>query len=78
MPAADIVIRVTVILLAALITTRLMRRATAATRHLVWMLAVVGALLIPIATAIVPEWRVLRGVDLKADPYGNPPTHAPA
>jgi beta-lactamase regulating signal transducer with metallopeptidase domain len=70
MPLADIVMRAAVILAAAYLATRLMTRATAATRHLVWTLAVGGALLVPIAAPIVPAWRVLP--ELRA------PTSAPA
>ena len=59
MPLFDIAARAAVILLVALATTLIMRRAAAATRHLVWTLAVVGALLLPIASSITPSWRVL-------------------
>ena len=36
-----------------------MRRASAAARHWVWMLGVVGLLLLPALSAMVPGWRVL-------------------
>jgi beta-lactamase regulating signal transducer with metallopeptidase domain len=61
MPLFDIAVRTTVILVAAFVATRAMRRAAAATRHLVWTLAVVGALLLPVASSVIPAWRVLPG-----------------
>jgi beta-lactamase regulating signal transducer with metallopeptidase domain len=39
----------------------LLRRASAAARHLVWRLAFVGLLALPVLAAVVPEWRVLPG-----------------
>lgn len=35
------------------------RRASAATRHVVWTLAIAALLLLPLASAIVPEWPVV-------------------
>ncbi|MFP5287125.1 MAG: M56 family metallopeptidase, partial [Thermoanaerobaculia bacterium] len=36
----------------------LLRRASAAARHLVWRLAFAGLLALPVLAAVVPEWRV--------------------
>jgi beta-lactamase regulating signal transducer with metallopeptidase domain len=44
--------------LAAAGTAFLLRRASAAARHLVWRLAFVGLLALPGLAAVVPEWRV--------------------
>jgi beta-lactamase regulating signal transducer with metallopeptidase domain len=67
MSLMDVVVRTTVLLLAALVTTLMMRRGAAATRHLVWTLAVVGALLVPVGSTMLPAWRVLPDVrDLPA------------
>lgn len=63
MSLADIVVRTAVILAVAYGATRLMPRAAAATRHLVWTLAVLGALLFPIAATVTPVWRVLPDPD---------------
>jgi beta-lactamase regulating signal transducer with metallopeptidase domain len=58
----DAAVRGTFILLAALGATALMRNASAAARHLVWMAALTALLLLPIARGFVPEWRVLPPV----------------
>lgn len=55
----DAAVRGTVILLAALAATTLMRRSSASARHMVWLAALTAVLLLPIARSVVPEWRVL-------------------
>jgi beta-lactamase regulating signal transducer with metallopeptidase domain len=55
----DTAVRGTFILLAALAGTALMRRTSAAARHLVWLAALTALLLLPVARGFVPEWRVL-------------------
>jgi beta-lactamase regulating signal transducer with metallopeptidase domain len=57
--AADAAFKGFLVLLAALAATRLMRRASAASRHLVWLAALTGVLLLPVAAAVVPAWRAL-------------------
>ncbi|GLC25620.1 M56 family metallopeptidase [Roseisolibacter agri] len=53
----DVTLKGTVILgVAGLATTWGMRRAAAATRHLVWSAAVVAVLALPVLTALVPRW----------------------
>jgi len=51
-------IRATVLLLAAWLATRVLRRASAATRHLIWPSAVAGVLTLPVLAAVVPAWNV--------------------
>jgi len=61
-PAAlllDAALRGTLLLLLALGATRLMRRASAAARHLVWSAALGGVLLLPVLGLVVPRWNVL-------------------
>src|SRR5688572_4346583 len=36
-----------------------MRKTSAATRYLAWLLGVVGLLLLPFLSAALPQWRVL-------------------
>jgi beta-lactamase regulating signal transducer with metallopeptidase domain len=57
--AIEIVVRATALLgAAALADLALRRRASAATRHLVWALAVVALLVLPIASVALPRWQV--------------------
>jgi beta-lactamase regulating signal transducer with metallopeptidase domain len=56
---ADAAVRGTLVLLAALAATGLMRRSSASARHLVWLAALAALLLLPVARSFVPEWRVL-------------------
>jgi beta-lactamase regulating signal transducer with metallopeptidase domain/beta-lactamase class D len=44
---------------AALVVLVGMRRAGAASRHLVWLCALTGALLLPFGFKLLPQWRVL-------------------
>jgi beta-lactamase regulating signal transducer with metallopeptidase domain len=54
---ADVTLKGSVLLaLAGLATTWGMRRAAAATRHLVWSAAVVAVLALPVLSAVVPRW----------------------
>lgn len=55
---ADAVIRVTVMLAAAWLVTRMMRRAAASTRHVVWASALVCAALIPFVAMVAPRWQL--------------------
>ena len=56
---ADVAVKGFLVLLAALAATTLMRRASAASRHLVWLAALTGVLMLPVAAAVVPAWRAL-------------------
>jgi beta-lactamase regulating signal transducer with metallopeptidase domain len=51
-------LRASVLLLTAWAVTRLMRQASAATRHLVWTSAIAGILVLPLLGAVVPAWTV--------------------
>jgi len=64
-------LRVTVVLAAALAATACMNRAAAATRHAIWTVAVAGALLLPLAAALLPAWRVLPEVRTGAADGGS-------
>ncbi|NQU21293.1 MAG: hypothetical protein HQ567_08425 [Candidatus Nealsonbacteria bacterium] len=45
----------------AAVATRMMRRSSAATRHLVWFAALTSLPLLPVLSATLPDWHVLPG-----------------
>ena len=49
----------TLILLGGLAATALMRRNSASSRHVVWLTVLTALLLLPVAGALVPAWRIL-------------------
>src|SRR5690349_18837196 len=55
---ADAFVKATAVLLLAAGASVLLRRSTAALRHLVWSLACGGVLALPLASALLPNWRV--------------------
>ena len=55
--ALEILTRVTLLLLAAMLVVVALRRSSAALRHLVWTLSLVGTLLIPLAYWAIPAWQ---------------------
>ena len=55
---ADAFVKATVLLLLAAGVTLLLRRSAASLRHLVWTLACGGVLALPLAAALLPNWRV--------------------
>ena len=65
-----------ILLLAAVwVTTKLMKRASASTRHFVWVAAIAGVLALPILSAALPKWHVLpewlQSITLKQAPNGR-------
>ncbi len=57
LPAWGILLRVTLLLSAALLVALVLRRASAALRHLVWTLSLVGTLLVPLCSWVLPAWQ---------------------
>src|SRR2546425_5240188 len=55
---ADAFVKATVLLLLAALVTVCQRRSPASLRHLVWTLACGGVLALPLASALLPNWRV--------------------
>ncbi|HEV3006265.1 MAG TPA: M56 family metallopeptidase, partial [Pirellulales bacterium] len=55
----DSAIKGMALLALAAIAALVLRRDSAATRHLVWMLAIVAMLVVPVLSAMLPQWRVL-------------------
>jgi beta-lactamase regulating signal transducer with metallopeptidase domain len=47
------------LLVVAAVATLVLKRDSAATRHLVWLLAMVALLVVPVLSAMLPRWRVL-------------------
>src|SRR2546430_3054949 len=47
------------LLLLAAALAMILRRDSAATRHLVWLLAIVALLVVPVLSVMLPQWRVL-------------------
>jgi len=55
----EFAVKSTAIMAVAAVVVGLMgRRASAASRHLVWTLAVAGVLILPIASVVVPSWEI--------------------
>ena len=55
----EVALKVSVLIALAAVAAGLMRRrASAASRHLVWTLAVVAVLMLPIASLVMPAWRI--------------------
>lgn len=55
----DSAIKGTALLMLAVIAAIILRRDSAATRHLVWLLAIIALLAAPVLSALLPAWRVL-------------------
>lgn len=55
----DLAAKSTLLLLLALSVTLVFRRVTPAVRHLIWSLALIGLLALPVLTCLLPAWRVL-------------------
>jgi len=56
----EVALKVMLFLALAGLATLAWRRASAAQRHLVWTVAVIGVLLLPLLSAVFPAWRVVR------------------
>jgi beta-lactamase regulating signal transducer with metallopeptidase domain len=56
-PAWAVLLRVTMLLLAAALVAFALRRSSAALRHMVWTLSLGGALLIPLCYCALPAWQ---------------------
>src|SRR5882672_9130947 len=55
----DSAVKGTALLVLAAIAAIILRRDSAATRHLVWLLTMVALLAVPVLSAMLPQWRVL-------------------
>ena len=66
--AIDVAWKSTVLLIAASAVSLLLWRASAALRHLVWTLALVGLLALPVFLGVLPNWSVAKVVHVPAAP----------
>jgi bla regulator protein BlaR1 len=78
----DTAIRVAVLLAAAWLIAAAMRRASAATRHALWVAAVAGALAMPVVATVSPQWTALPADNVQTPTPSFhsrtlPPDHAP-
>ena len=55
----DVVVRSTAVLIVAACLAAALRKSSAAARHNVWLLALLGVLAMPLLTATLPAWRAL-------------------
>src|ERR1035437_10128720 len=55
----DTALKATLLLGVAFLLAWLFRRASAATRHLVWAASILGLLILPLASLGLPAWRIL-------------------
>jgi HEAT repeat protein/beta-lactamase regulating signal transducer with metallopeptidase domain len=58
LPILDSVVKATLVLGAAAVAAHALRRASAALRHLIWTLALVSALLMPVLSMALPRWQL--------------------
>ena len=58
LPVADAVVKATILLACAALTSAALRRASAAARHLIWTLALVSALALPALSLALPRWQL--------------------
>ena len=64
----DSAIKGAALLLFASLVVLMLRRDSAATRHLIWLVAIVAMLVVPALSALLPQWRVLpEWADLSTD-----------
>ena len=57
-PVADIVVKATLMFAAAGAAAFVLRRGSAAVRHMIWTLALAGVLLLPVLSITLPRWQM--------------------
>jgi HEAT repeat protein/beta-lactamase regulating signal transducer with metallopeptidase domain len=58
LPVADAVVKATLLLAVAAVASTALRQASAALRHLIWTLALCGALALPVLAIALPRWQL--------------------
>ena len=66
----DVAVKASVVLLAALVAMRVMRRISAAARNATWSVALAAILVMPALSMLVPAWRVLPAWAFHALEFG--------
>jgi TonB family protein len=74
----ELTFKITLLFGGAFTAARLMRRSSAASRHLVWMLATVSALLLPWLPKAAPRWRGFPDVSFTTGASAGAPVAAVA
>jgi bla regulator protein blaR1 len=59
MTLMTLALKTALVLLLTALLARSARNSSAALRHLIWMTGLVGALLLPLASSLLPRWQVL-------------------
>ena len=67
--ATGVITRASIVLLLAAVATALMRRCKAATRHEVWTIGLVAALVLPVLVLVMPAWALPWPVADSASTY---------
>jgi len=57
----DATVKATVLLLAAAVAALALRKVSASARQMVWVLALAGLIVLPLASAALPSWAILPG-----------------
>jgi beta-lactamase regulating signal transducer with metallopeptidase domain/HEAT repeat protein len=73
LPVVLIVVKATLVLLAALVVTRLMEKEPAVARHLVWFVSLGAVLLIPVLSSWSPLRLAILPAPVSAESHGAPP-----
>src|SRR5438045_1756056 len=58
LPVIDAIAKATIVFAAAGLLSVVLRRASAAARHLIWTLALLSALILPVFSFALPKWEV--------------------
>ena len=74
----NLLVKGTLVLIAAGLVNLALAKASASARHLVWWLAFAALLILPFASWVVPQWQVAIPQELALAPEPLPPQADPA
>jgi beta-lactamase regulating signal transducer with metallopeptidase domain len=78
LPIIDVVVKVTLLLTAAALGSRLLARTSAAARHHLWALAIAASLAMPVLSFVAPRWTIAVLPAPTASSVHTREDHAPA